>query len=62
MEFGVHLWATVKLRRAVQSQRREERVVHERCGRWLPKNRLDVDQATLPFVVEQDKTHKMLGN
>ena len=56
------LWATVKLRRAVQSQRREECVVDKRCGRWRPKNRLNVDQATLPFVVEQDKTHKMLGN
>ena len=30
------------------------------CGRWLPKNRLNVDQVPLPFVVEQDKTYKML--
>ena len=34
----------------------------KRCCRWLLKNRLNVDQATLPFVVKQDKTHKMLGN
>ena len=46
-----------ELRKAVQSKRRRERpVVDKTYGRWLPKNRLNVDQVPLPFVVDQEKT------
>ena len=55
-------WFHRELRKAVQSQRREERVVDKSCGRWLPKNRLNAHQVPLHFVVEEDMTHKMLGN
>lgn len=46
-----------ELRKAVQSKRRRERpVVDKTYGWWLPKNRLNVDQVPLPFVVDQEKT------
>ena len=52
-----------ELRKAVQSKRRRERpVVDKTYGRWLPKNRLNVDQVPLPFVVDQEKTYEIEGN
>lgn len=44
------------LRKAVQSKRRRDTsfVADQTYGRWFPKNRLNVDQVPLPFVVEQD--------
>ena len=52
------------LRKAVQSKRRRDTsfVADQTYGRWLPKNRLNVDQVPLPFVVEQDQTHEFEGN
>ena len=52
------------LRKAVQSKRRRDTsfVADQTYGRWLPKNRLNVDQVPLPFVVEQDKTYEFEGN
>ena len=52
------------LRKAVQSKRRRDMsfVADETYGRWLPKNRLNVDQVPLPFVVEQDQTYEFEGN
>ena len=55
-------WFHRELRKAVQSKRREKCVVDKSCGRWLPKNRLNVHQVPLHFVMEEDKTHKMLRN
>lgn len=52
------------LRKAVQSKRRRDTsfVADQTYGRWLPKNRLNVDQVPLPFVVEQDQTYEFEGN
>lgn len=52
------------LRKALQSKRRRNTsfVADPTYGRWLPKNRLNVDQVPLPFVVEQDQTYEMEGN
>lgn len=52
------------LRQAVQSKRRRDTsfVADQTYGRWLPKNRLNVDQVPLPFVVEQDQTYEFEGN
>ena len=52
------------LRKAVQSKRRrsERPVVDNTYGRWSPKNRLNVDQVPLPFVVDQDKTYEIAGS
>ena len=30
-------------------------------GRWSPKNRLNVDQVPLPFVIDKDKTYEIAG-
>ena len=52
------------LRKAVQSKRRRDTsfVADQTYGRWLPKNRLNVDQVPLPFVMEQDQTYEFEGN
>ena len=52
------------LRKAVQSKRRRDMpfVADETYGQWLPKNRLNVDQVPLPFVVEQDQTYEFEGS
>ena len=52
------------LRKAVKSKRRRDMsfVADETYGRWLPKNRLNVDQVPLPFVVEQDQTYEFEGS
>lgn len=52
------------LRKGVQSKRRRDTsfVADQTYGRWLPKNRLNVDQVPLPFVVEQDQTYEFEGN
>ena len=48
----------------MQSKRRrsERPVVDNTHGRWSPKNRLNVDQVPLPFVVDQDKTYEIAGS
>ena len=51
------------LRKAVQSKRRSERPIEDNTyGRRSPKNRLNVDQVPLPFVVDQDKTYEIAGS
>ena len=52
------------LTKALQSKRRRDTsfVADQTYGRWLPKNRLNVDQVPLPFVVEQDQTYEFAGN
>lgn len=46
------------LRKAVQSKRRRnDSVMDDKYERWLQKNRYNVDQVPLPFVIEQDKTY-----
>ena len=51
------------LRNAVNSRRRRTNSSFDaKYGRWLPKNRYNVDQVPLPFVVEQDKTYDVTGN
>ena len=44
------------LRKAVQSKRRRDMsfVADETYGRWLPKNRLNVDQVPLPIGTGSD--------
>jgi len=37
------------------------RTVDPKHGKWMPKNRYNVDQVPLPFVNEQDKTYDTLG-
>ena len=31
-------------------------------GRWTPKNRYNIDQVPLPFVVDREKTYDVTGN
>ena len=52
------------LRKTVQSKRRRDTsfFADQTYGRWLPKNRLNVDQVPLPFVVEQDQRYEFEGN
>ena len=51
------------LRRAVQSKRRRSNAVPDRkYRRWMPKQRYNVDQVPLPFVVEQDRTYDFSTN
>lgn len=51
------------LRNAVNSRRRRSNSnLDAKYGRWLPKNRYNVDQVPLPFVVDQDKTYDVTGN
>ena len=46
------------LRNVLKTQRRRNKssIVDPKYGRWMPKNRFNVDQVPLPFVNEQDKT------
>ena len=42
------------LREAVKSRRRRVNSTQDvKCGRWTPKNRYNIDQVPLPFVVDQ---------
>ena len=50
-----------KLRKAVQSRRRQDPAFDSKWGRWLPCNRWNVDQVPLPFVVDQDRTYADKG-
>ena len=51
------------LRKAVKSKRRRSSAVPDRkYGRWMPKQRFNVDQVPLPFVVEQDRTYDFSGS
>ena len=43
-------------------RRRSNSSLDAKYGRWLPKNRYNVDQVPLPFVVDQDKTYDVTGN
>ena len=51
------------LRKALKTQRRRNKssTVDLKYGRWMPKNRYNVDQVPPPFVNEQDKTYDRLG-
>jgi len=50
------------LRKAVQSKRRRNNsVVDTKFGRWLPKDRYNVDQVPLPFVIDQETTYDVAG-
>ena len=50
------------LRKAVKSKRRRSNAVPDRkYGRWMPKQRFNVNQVPLPFVVEQDRTYDFSG-
>ena len=52
------------LRIAVESRRRRQ--LHStqdvKYGRWAPKNRYNIDQVPLPFVVEQERTYDVTGS
>ena len=51
------------LRKAVKSKRRRSNAVPDRkYGRWMPKQRFNVDQVPLPFVVEQERTYDFSGS
>ena len=51
------------LRKAVQFKRRRSNAVPDRkYGRRMPKQRVNVDQVPLPFVVEQDRTYELSGS
>ena len=51
------------LRKAVKSKRRRSNAVPDRkYGQWMPKQRFNVDQVPLPFVVEQDRTYDFSGS
>ena len=51
------------LRKAVKSKRRRSNAVPDRkYGRWMPKQRFNVNQVPLPFVVEQDRTYDFSGS
>ena len=51
------------MRKALKTQRRRNTssAVDPKYGRWIPKNRYNVDQVPLPFVNEQSKTYDTLG-
>ena len=48
------------LRKAVR--RRNGSATNAKYGRWLPRNRYNIDQVPLPFVIDQDKTYDFTGN
>ena len=51
------------LRKSVKSKRRRNNsAIDSKYGRWLPKNRYNIDQVPLPFVIDQDKTYDLTGN
>ena len=51
------------LREAVKSRRRRLHSTQDvKYGRWTPKNRYNIDQVPLPFVVDQEKTYDVTGN
>ena len=51
------------LREAVKSRRRRlNSTLDVKYGRWTPKNRYNIDQVPLPFVVDQEKTYDVTGN
>lgn len=56
------------LRKAVKSKRRRNKsrmhnsAIDKKYGRWSPKNRYNIDQVPLPFVIDQDKTYDITGN
>ena len=51
------------LREDVKSRRRRLHSTQEvKYGRWTPKNRYNIDQVPLPFVVDQEKTYDVTGN
>lgn len=51
------------LRRSLKTSRRRNKssTIDSKYGRWMPRNRHNVDQVPLPFVNEQDKTYETLG-
>lgn len=51
------------LRRSLKTSRRRNKssTINPKYGRWMPRNRYNVDQIPLPFVNEQDKTYETLG-
>mgnify|MGYP001798628250 CR=1 FL=1 len=51
------------LKEAVKSRRRRLHSTQDvKYGRWTPKNRYNIDQVPLPFVVDQEKTYDVTGN
>ena len=55
------------LRKAVKTRRRRNNsrnnsAMDTKYGRWLPRNRYNIDQVPLPFVIDQDKTYDSTGN
>ena len=51
------------LRKAVKSKRRRNgSATDAKYGRWLPRNRYNIDQVPLPFVIDQNKTCGFTGN
>ena len=51
------------LRKADKSKRRRSNAVPDKkYGRWMPKQRFNVDQVPLPFVVDQDRTYDFSGS
>lgn len=51
------------IRGAVRSRRRQLNSTQDvKYGRWTPNNRYNIDQVTLPFVVDQKKTYDVTGN
>ena len=51
------------MRKALKTQksRNTSSAADPKYGRWIPKNRYNVDQVPLPFVNEQSKTYDTLG-
>ena len=48
------------LREAVKSRRRRlNSTLDVKYGRWTPKNKYNIDQVPLPFVVDREKTKKL---
>ncbi|XP_028404065.1 tigger transposable element-derived protein 2-like [Dendronephthya gigantea] len=51
------------LRKSLKTQRRRNRSsIDPKYGRWLPKNRYNIDQVPLAFVTGQETTYDTLGS
>ena len=55
--FHRSLLKTLKTKRRRDSKAK----IDPKWGRWLPKNRYNVDQVPLPFINDQDKTYEIKG-
>ena len=51
------------LREDVKSTRKRFNAAQDvKYGRWTPKNRYNIDQVPIPFVIDQYKTYDVTGN